>query len=360
MAFDGGDLGGLEGLLKGLMSGGVDGIWDNPMILNIAFHPRAETPQFLGATTGPIRDGTFDVRGGDKVSYRLYVPAEASAAKAVVYFFHGNAEICTAMDDVAEMLHGVGAALLSIDYRGYAWGTGKPSLLKLCSDAEDCFAASHQVLEAAGLGAARRVVHGRSIGATCAVHLASVEPDKVHGLIVDSGLMSIKQLPMVQMMGPMLFQQNPGMWQQLPEPFDTLGKLQRVVCPTLVMHGDQDEIVPIAQAVQCNQQVAAKQKKLQPWVSAGHNNVGMLYESQWRTCIKELLEQAAGYSNPFPVGALVEAHSLSAEHMNGQQGTVVGPQGERIRVKFADPTGEKAIKPDNLKLVELAGEAKKA
>lgn len=39
---------------------------------------------------------------------------------------------------------------------------------------------------------------GRSIGATCAVHLAA-KSQKVHGLIVDSGLMSIKQLPTVQM-----------------------------------------------------------------------------------------------------------------------------------------------------------------
>ena len=50
--------------------------------------------------------------------------------KIVVYFFHGNAEVCTAMDDIAEMLHAHGAALLSIDYRGYAWGTGQPSLKK--------------------------------------------------------------------------------------------------------------------------------------------------------------------------------------------------------------------------------------
>lgn len=31
--------------------------------------------------------------------------------KIVVYFFHGNAEVCTAMDDIAEMLHSHGAAL---------------------------------------------------------------------------------------------------------------------------------------------------------------------------------------------------------------------------------------------------------
>ena len=46
-------------------------------------------------------------------------------------------------------------------------------------------------------GQAKRVMFGRSIGATCAVHLAKSQT--VLGLIVDSGLMSIKQLPTVQM-----------------------------------------------------------------------------------------------------------------------------------------------------------------
>lgn len=281
--------------MEGLAAGGVDGIWDNPMVASIAFHPSRVEPSHLGATSGPIRDGTFDVAGGDKVSYRLYVPPDATAAKVVVFFFHGNAEVCTAMDYLADMLHCHGAALLSIDYRGYSWGTGQPGLTKLCSDAEQCFAASQAVLDAAGCGTAKRVVHGRSIGATCAVHLASKFGSQVHGMIIDSGLMSLKQLPMVQMMGAMLFSTQPQMWQMLPEPFDTLGKLAAVSCPTLVMHGDADEIVPCAQARQCNEKCAAAQKKLRCWEGAGHNNVGHLYDEAWRNEVKELLDLAADF-----------------------------------------------------------------
>eukprot|EP00933_Yihiella_yeosuensis_P042718 TRINITY_DN37382_c0_g1_i2.p1 TRINITY_DN37382_c0_g1~~TRINITY_DN37382_c0_g1_i2.p1 ORF type:complete len:420 (+),score=69.36 TRINITY_DN37382_c0_g1_i2:83-1261(+) len=330
----------------------MDGFWDNPMIAQVAFHPSPATATHLGATSGPIRDGTFYVSDNEKVAYRLYVPSDTSTVKAVVYFFHGNAEVCTAMDDIADMLHCHGAALLSIDYRGYAWGTGKPSLTKLCSDAEACFAASHEVLEGAGLGDVKRVAHGRSIGATCAVHLASKYGGKIHGLIVDSGLMSIKQLPMVSMMAPMVFAGNPQMFQQLPEPFDTLGKLAGVACPALIMHGDQDEIVPYSQAQQCHDRLACQQKKLQCWKQGGHNNILGYFGEQWKQEIKTLLEQALEFSCEFPAGALVEAHSLSAEAMNGLQGRVLGPQGERIRVAFADPTGEKALKPTNLKIIE--------
>ena len=271
MAFPGQGLEGLLGALGGAAAGGggggLEALWENPMVTSIAFHPSKAEPQFLDAS-GPIRDGTFEMSDGTKISYRLYIPPETASVKAVIYFFHGNAEVCTAMDDIAEMLHSSGAALLSIDYRGYAWGTGQPSLKKLCPDADQCFLQSNALLQAAGLAEAKRVMFGRSIGATCAVHLAAKQARLVHGLIVDSGLMSIKQLPTVSMLAPMVFQNQPEQFALLPEPFDTLGKLSAVGCPALVMHGDKDEIVPYQQAVQCHERLATPSKKLQSWAGA--------------------------------------------------------------------------------------------
>ncbi|CAK9016622.1 Alpha/beta hydrolase domain-containing protein aho-3 (Abnormal hunger orientation protein 3) [Durusdinium trenchii] len=323
------------------------------MVTNIAFHPSKIEPSYLDATTGPIRDGAFTMADDKKISFRFYVPKETDV-KIVVYFFHGNAEVCTAMDDIAEMLHSLGAALLSIDYRGYSWGTGQPSLKKLCSDADQCFRASETLLADAGFAKAKRVMFGRSIGATCAVHLAAKQSRKVHGLIVDSGLMSIKQLPTVQMLGPMVFQSQPEMFQKLAEPFDTLGKLPAVGCPALVMHGDKDEIVPYSQAVQCHSGLKTPKKKLQCWVGASHNDVWAIYAEPWRQEVKLLLEQALDFQNEFPSGVLVEAHSLSATEMNGLQGRVLGPQEERLRVDFPQPAG--ALKPSNLKIIEVEPE----
>lgn len=336
-------------------TGGLDGIWDSPMVANIAFHPSRVAPEYLGATSGRIRDGTFDVSGGDKVSYRLYVPDDIASVKLVVYFFHGNAEVCTAQDDMADMMHCNGAAVLSIDYRGYSWGTGTPSLAKLCGDAEHCFVSSQAVLSEAGIGDVKRVAQGRSIGATCAVHLASRFANKFHGLIVDSGLMSIKQLPMVQMMAPLLFGQNPGMFEMIKEPFDTPGKMATIACPVLVTHGDQDEIVPYAQAVQCHERAAAAQKKLVTFPGAGHNNVLAMFASDWVKEVQALLEQALAFSCEFPAGALVETHSLSAGDMNGLQGRIIGPQGDRFRVRLPEPQGEKALKAANLRLIPELG-----
>lgn len=350
---------GLEGLLGGgflaglLGAGGLDGLWDMPMIQMIAFHPRPEQPAHLGATSGPVRDGTFDVPGGDRVSYRLFLPSAEADVQVVVYNFHGNAEVCTDIGAAAALFHGCGAALLSVDYRGFAWGSGQASLTKLCGDAEACWEASQQVLEAAGCEKAKRVVMGRSIGATCAVHLAATRAADVYGLIVDSGLMSVKQLPMVAMLAPqVLGPQAATIFPALKEPFDTLGKLAAISCPALVMHGDKDEIVPLAQGVLCHERCAGPEKKLRVWPGAGHNNVSALYGSEWAAEIAALIAKAGEFENATPAGALVEGHALSTPTFNGMQGRVLGPQGDRIRVQFPEPHGEKALKPANLKVIE--------
>merc|ERR1712232_377453 len=66
-------------------------------------------------------------------------------------------------------------------------------------------------------------------------------------------------------------------------------------------------------------------------------------------------------SNAFNIGDIVEAHSLNAAVLNGKQGAVVGFQAERVKVQFA-AEGAKALKPENLKLVEAPalGDERKA
>eukprot|EP00927_Polykrikos_kofoidii_P067670 TRINITY_DN63118_c0_g1_i1.p1 TRINITY_DN63118_c0_g1~~TRINITY_DN63118_c0_g1_i1.p1 ORF type:complete len:361 (+),score=58.34 TRINITY_DN63118_c0_g1_i1:63-1145(+) len=333
--------------------GGLDpsmlaGIWQNPMVTSIAFHPSRSEPQYMGATSGPIRDGVFEVSGGDSVSYRLYMPA--GEVSVVVYFWHGNAEVCTSVDAVKDVFCDSGAAVLSLDYRGYSWGTGQPSLTKLCSDAEECFAASLPVLEQAGCGEAKRVAMGRSIGATCAVHVAAKKASKIHGLIVDSGLMSLKGLPMVAMMGPMVLG-SPEAFSSLAEPFDTLGSMRAISCPTLVMHGKRDEIVPFSQGADCHERCQSQDKTLKAWDNATHNDVYVNYAAEWAAAVTDLIAKAASFTDAFPAGSLVEAHSLSAEEMNGLQGRVLGPQADRYRINFPDPVGEKALKASNLKIL---------
>jgi hypothetical protein len=56
----------------------------------------------------------------------------------------------------------------------------------------------------------------------------------------------------------------------------------------------------------------------------------------------------------FPIGAIVEAHSLQTEGMNGAKGRVKGMQKNRVAVVFEPPIGDKALLPANLRLVAAA------
>ena len=65
-----------------------------------------------------------------------------------------------------------------------------------------------------------------------------------------------------------------------------------------------------------------------------------------------------GESTAFPIGIAVVAHSLftaDGAKLNGVLGTVVGFQGDRVRVQF--PDCEKALKPVNLGVTWQRGPA---
>eukprot|EP00931_Biecheleriopsis_adriatica_P077535 TRINITY_DN51087_c0_g1_i1.p1 TRINITY_DN51087_c0_g1~~TRINITY_DN51087_c0_g1_i1.p1 ORF type:complete len:571 (-),score=105.75 TRINITY_DN51087_c0_g1_i1:85-1731(-) len=58
----------------------------------------------------------------------------------------------------------------------------------------------------------------------------------------------------------------------------------------------------------------------------------------------------------FEVGSDVMAHSLKTESMNGAIGKVKGAKGDRVAVTFPSPLGEKALKPENLKVAPIMPE----
>ena len=223
----------LEQMMQGLMSGNI---WEMDMVQQVIFPSRQTEAEFMGATSGPKRDGRIEVAPGIAVGFRAYVPG-AEAATLVALHFHGNAEVCGEADDIAPLFHGSGFALVSVDYRGYGWSSGKAGVTHLCGDADkvlDFIRAGKVPGVAPG---AKIVVWGRSIGALSAVPLAASRSAFVVGRIVDSGLMSIASLPMVRQLAA---QMGAGeMIKGLKDPTardfgaTTLKKALTVACPAL-------------------------------------------------------------------------------------------------------------------------------
>ena len=106
---------------------------ESPLFTNVAFHPRPDTPgssQLKGVIE--VVDGTYaGCDAGVKIAYRFYPLEGRDEETPVLITFHGNAELCSDADYTVREWQSLRVSVLAVDFRGYAWSTGRPSLLKL-------------------------------------------------------------------------------------------------------------------------------------------------------------------------------------------------------------------------------------
>mmetsp|Transcript_126044 Transcript_126044/g.368310 ORF Transcript_126044/g.368310 Transcript_126044/m.368310 type:complete len:334 (+) Transcript_126044:128-1129(+) len=287
------------------MRGGEGGsLWDSELVANVAFHPRKCQPS---PKKGPDGSGWIDsdlaMRDGTRIAYRLYTaPRSQSVPRPVVLlYFHANAELCTDLEpDVGALFDCGFHAVLCPEYRGFAWSGGKPRLTAICGDAEAVLEALASILEDAGFQAGASpvlVLHGRSLGSACAVHLAARHDERVAALVVESGVMSLLELPMVRQLGAMM----PEMLQLLrmqPCPLSTLNEMRQAKVPTLIIHGDRDEISPVEQAVAAHRACGAGAKKLLRYPYCHHNDVRAVERRAYYAELRTLCQIAAGVEPP--------------------------------------------------------------
>ncbi|RJX35530.1 MAG: alpha/beta hydrolase [Desulfarculus sp.] len=158
----------------------------------------------------------------------------APGARHLLLFCHGNAgNISHRLDNLAR-LQQAGLASFIFDYRGYGRSQGSPSEAGMYQDAEAAFDWAQQ--KAAGQGG-RVVVFGRSLGGVAAVYLATVRSPA--GLILESTFTNLGDMARS-------FLPLPGLGGWLGKRFNSLGRAPQVRAPVLVLHGDADEIVPLA------------------------------------------------------------------------------------------------------------------
>lgn len=153
---------------------------------------------------------------------------EHDGPKALVYF-GGNAE------DVAYTLPELAAvfpdrAIYCLHYRGYSGSTGRPSEAALRSDARAVYRMvcnKHADVMAVG----------RSLGSSLAIQLAAEEP--VSRLALITPFESI--LSIARRVAPFL-----PMTLLLRDRYESWRYASRVTCPTLIIAGSHDELVPMA------------------------------------------------------------------------------------------------------------------
>lgn len=187
------------------------------------------------AATSALRTGvttrTFVAVDGTPVR-ALALPQPADPAAKTVVLFHNNRETAEQQLDVAQRLHARGLGVVVVEYRGYGGSrdAGLPTEEGLYMDAEAVLG----MLERQGLTKERTILFGISLGTGVATEMAR----RGHGsaLVLVSPYTSI----------PELVEDASGVPAHyiLPDRFETAEKAAAIELPTLVVHGDADEIVP--------------------------------------------------------------------------------------------------------------------
>ena len=221
----------------------------------------------------------FDTEDG----YRLhgwYVPGELDVT---LLWFHGNAGNIAGRLANLKLIHNeLQVNVFLFDYRGYGRSQGGPSEKGLYQDAE----AALTYLRSRDNGAQARIIYfGRSLGAAVAVELATRH--RPYGLILESAFPSILHLaghnyPIVPKWLVKVF---------VRARYDSLTRISRVDTPMLMLHGDNDDIVPV-EAGRTLFNVANEPKSFYVIPGAGHNDIptagGPDYFNRLRNFVDEL------------------------------------------------------------------------
>lgn len=166
--------------------------------------------------------------------YSLYSPPR-DAAMPVALIVHGNGGDFESWSPTLARWVRLGCGALLLDPRGYGWSEGSPSEQGFLADGE----AALSWLESQGVPPDRIVLHGISLG--CGIALPLAVGHAVRGLVLDSPFTSLADA--AQASFPFL-----PCRLLLRERYDNLSVAPRVSCRVLVMHGNADDIVPVAQA----------------------------------------------------------------------------------------------------------------
>jgi fermentation-respiration switch protein FrsA (DUF1100 family) len=214
---------------------------------------------------------------GDSIA-ALYLP-NPHAALTLLYS-HGNAEDLGSLAPELEQYRQDGFSVLAFDYRGYGASTGgPPSAAGATRDLETVY---RHAVGSLGIRAESIVLLGRSVGSGPATDLAARLP--VGGLVIESGFVSaFRVLTRVAL---------------LPfDRFENLRLIRRVRCPVLVIHGTEDEVIPISHGRRLYE--AANQPRQALWVEgAGHNDVVPVGGGRYWAALRQFARLVAARERP--------------------------------------------------------------
>jgi alpha-beta hydrolase superfamily lysophospholipase len=193
-----------------------------------------------------------------QLAHALWFPPPP-AARVIVYF-HGNGEQAEDNVPLASELVARGFGVLLVEYRGYGVAAGQtPSEEALYLDGTTML----DDLARRGVPASRIALWGMSLGTGVAAEMA--RRGRGASLVLVAPFVSLTAVA-----SRFLPWWLPACW-VVPDRYDTLSKARDIRVPTLVVHGDRDDVVPYAMGRTVAGAIDGARMVTAP--GAGHNDV---------------------------------------------------------------------------------------
>jgi alpha-beta hydrolase superfamily lysophospholipase len=231
---------------------------DRPEVLQVIFHPRQE--HHSQPPPGAI-DFDVVVEEGLQVGARFHM---AGAGDPNILFFHGNGEIVADYDSIGPLYNEHGLSFLIVDYRGYGRSSGVPTVTSMMRDAHIVYKEVLKWLQADNR-TGPLVIMGRSLGSACAIELAASDEGAISGLIVESGF--ARTVPLLNCLG--VDTQALGITEG--DGFKNIEKIAQFPKPTLIIHAQHDQFIPVMSAEMLQVHCPARSKEFHMIPGADHN-----------------------------------------------------------------------------------------
>jgi fermentation-respiration switch protein FrsA (DUF1100 family) len=213
--------------------------------------------------------------------YGFYHPPTTNQPTIVI--FHGNAGNIGTRKTLMLKLIEQGYGVFMPEYRGYGGVSGQPSEKGLYEDAQSAL----KFLKSQGIPYFNMILLGESLGSAVALEMAKKYP--VSGVILQSPFTSLHALARLHYP-----------WNFLPlfDKFNNEEKIKDIHVPLLVIHGMQDELVPVEHGKSLYQKaIDSPHKKLKLIEGAAHD---IPWEDDYISSIRDFIEK--NILSNFPTG----------------------------------------------------------
>jgi len=197
---------------------------------------------------------------------------KAGPGMPTVLYSHGNAEDIGQADALYQALRSRGWGILAYDYPGYGQSTGEPDE-RGCEQAIET--AWHHLTGAEGVAPDDIIIMGRSVGSGPSVWLAARQSCRA--------LVLVAPFTSTFAVMPPAHRVVPG------DRFPNLRRIRGIATPLLVIHGENDSVIPLAHGRQLHDASPASRKHFVTFPGTDHND---LYATRLGGVIDALIDFA--------------------------------------------------------------------